>query len=163
MGPGELPPLPSARPMNGHGRQAPNWQLGVTGMLAVALLLVGIVEPASAHALGHPFRLPVPSWLYVAGAAIAVAASFVISGVALRVSPDVPRYPRLAIPKLPAQVLSGLLAAVGLVWWYGAVVAGLFVGGQTPIPVILLWIFIWAGLPIFAALLGNPWPSLSPF
>jgi hypothetical protein len=60
-------------------------------------------------------------------------------------------------------VASGLLAAIGLLWWYGAIVAGLLVGGETPIPVILFWIFIWAGLPIFATLLGNPWPSLSPF
>jgi hypothetical protein len=126
-------------------------------------LAAGSPQSVFAHALGHPFRLPVPAWLYLAGAAIAVTASFVISGIVVRVSPDVPRYPRLAIPQLPAHVISGLLATLGLVWWYGAILAGLLIGGETPIPVILFWIFIWAGLPIFTALAGNPWPSLSPF
>jgi hypothetical protein len=33
--------------------------------------------PVAAHAIGGTFQLPVPLWLYLAGAAIAVAASFV--------------------------------------------------------------------------------------
>jgi hypothetical protein len=133
---------------------------------AAAIVLLPAIcasSPVGAHALGHPFKLPIPGWLYLAGAAIAVAASFVVSTIVVTVSQDIPRYPRLWLPQLPSQVLSGMLAVIGLVWWYGAILAGLVIGGETPLPTIAFWIFTWAGLPIFAALLGNPWPSFSPF
>jgi hypothetical protein len=81
----------------------------------------------------------------------------------VRVSPDVPRYPRLVLPGLPTRMLSWPLALVGLVWWYGAIVTAVVIGGDSPIPGILFWVFIWVGLPILAAIGGNPWPSLSPF
>jgi hypothetical protein len=101
--------------------------------------------------------------MYLAGAGGAVGASFVVSAVVVRVSPAVPRYPRLPLPQLPSQVASGAMALLGMVWWYGAILSAFVIGGISPLPTILFWIFAWAGLPILCVLLGNPWPSLSPF
>jgi hypothetical protein len=67
---------------------------------------------------------------------------------------------------MPASV-SGVARAVlrnlGIAWWYGAIGVGLIVGDISPLPAVLFWIGIWVGLPIAAVVLGNPWPSLSPF
>lgn len=132
-------------------------------IVAAGAVALGLPAPVAAHALGSVYQLPIPSWMYFVGAGTAVAASFVISAVVVRVSTGPPRYPRLRIPRLVALPASWLVAAIGLVWWYGAIIAAFVVGGETPLPAVLFWIFVWAGLPIFSAVVGNPWPSLSPF
>ena len=141
-------------------------RLAAIGLALVASGLLLAVRPAvaTAHALGQVYQLPVPSSLYIGAAATAVAASFVVSAIVMKVSTDVPRYPRLALPRLPSQALSWLLAGIGLAWWYGAILAGILIpGGISAVPAILFWIFIWVGVPIFTVVAGNPWPSLSPF
>ena len=131
--------------------------------LAVAALSLLPGGSVLAHAVGKPFQSPIPLWLQLGGAGLAVAAAFLVSATVVKVGTDAPRYPRLRIPLLPSLVLGWLLAAVGMIWWYGAIVAAFAIGGETPIPAIGLWIFVWAALPIAAELLGNPWPALSPF
>lgn len=138
-------------------------RIGIATLVVVIGLLLLAPAPAGAHALGQVFQLPVPAWLYLAGAAAAVAASFVVSAIAVRVAPEAPHYPRLALPRLPSRALSWVVTAIGFAWWYGAIAAALFIGGETPLPTVLFWIFIWAGVPIACAVFGNPWPSLSPF
>ena len=138
-------------------------RLSLAALAGAAVGLLAVPAPASAHALGQVFQLPIPLWMYLAGAGIAVGASFIVSAVAIKVSPAAPRYPHLALPALPSRALSWLLAAIGFVWWYGAILGALFIGGETPLPTVLFWIFIWAGVPIASAVFGNPWPSLSPF
>lgn len=119
--------------------------------------------PVVAHALGGTFQLPVPLWLYLAGAAIAVAASFVVTALLARETSEQPGYPTRPIPSWLAAAARIGLRLVGLIWWYGAIVVGFVVGDISPLPAVLLWIGIWVGLPIAAVLLGNPWPSMSPF
>jgi hypothetical protein len=130
---------------------------------AGAALALASVRPVAAHAIGQAFTLPVPLALYLAGAALAVAASFVISVVALRPAGPVPRYPTVAVAPGIARAASVLLQILGLGWWVGAIVIGFVVEEISPLPAVLFWIGIWVGLPISAVLLGNPWPSLSPF
>jgi hypothetical protein len=125
-------------------------------------LLLG-PAPAAAHAIGQAFTLPVPLTLYLAGAGLAVAASFVVSVVVVRPATSVPRYPTLSVPDGLARWISVLLQLLGLVWWVGTIVAGYRADPISPLPAILFWIGIWVGLPITAVVLGNPWPSLSPF
>ena len=115
-----------------------------------------------AHAIGGTFQLPVPLWLYLAGAAAAVGASFVVTALMARRASDRP-YPVRPISEALAGAARTLLRVIGLVWWYGAIGVGFLVGDISPLPAVLLWVFIWVGLPIVAALIGNPWPSLSPF
>jgi hypothetical protein len=126
---------------------------------AAALLAPG---PALGHAIGGTFQLPVPLNLYLLGAAAAVAASFVVTALVARRAVE-PRYPTHAVPSGLSAVLRVVLRTIGLVWWYGAIVVGFVVGDITPLPAVLFWIGIWVGFPIVAVLLGNPWPSFSPF
>jgi hypothetical protein len=129
-----------------------------TGLLACAALPGAV----AAHAIGGTFQLPVPLFLYLAGAAIAVAASFVVVVVvARRASPAT--YRLRPVSPTVAAVTRWALRVLGLAWWYGAIAVGLVVGDVSQLPGVLLWIGIWVGLPITAALLGNAWPSLSPF
>ena len=115
-----------------------------------------------AHAIGGTFQLPVPLWLYLAGAAAAVAGSFVVTALMARRASDQPYSVRPASNAL-AGIARTTLRVIGLMWWYGAIGVGFLVGDISPLPAVLLWVFIWVALPIVAAVVGNPWPSLSPF
>ena len=134
---------------------------------AASVLTVGLALPApvAAHALGGTFQLPVPLWLYLVGAAVAVGASFVVtSAVVRRDQPDAPaEYATRPLAVGGSSLARGVLRVLGLAWWYGAIAVGFLVGDISPLPAVLFWIGIWVGLPIIAVLIGNPWPSLSPF
>ena len=136
--------------------------VALAGVGAVALEALSPGE-AAAHALGSSFPLPVPLWLYLAGAAIAVAASFVVAVIFVKPPADPPRYPTRPIRESVARWGGTILKVVGLAWWYGAIATGFVIGGITYLPAVLFWIGIWVAIPMTAALLGNPWPSLSPF
>ena len=131
--------------------------------LAAGLGALGMPWPVAAHAIGGTFQLPVPLWLYLAGAGTAVAASFVVTILTSRTPGSGPSYGTLPVPDGPAGVARLLLRILGVVWWYGAIGVGFVVGDISPLPAVLLWIGIWVGLPIVAVVAGNPWPSLSPF
>jgi hypothetical protein len=145
-------------------RRAWPW-LARTGVATAALAawLAVVPAPASAHAIGQVFILPVPLALYLAGAALAVAASFAVAVVVVRPAEDTPRYPTWPLPTGLAQVVSIGLQVLGVLWWVGTILLGYLADSSSPLPAVLFWIGIWTGLPIIAVLLGNPWPSLSPF
>jgi hypothetical protein len=132
---------------------------------AVLIGLGGALLPgvAAAHAIDSTFQLPVPRWLYLAGAAVAVIASFVVSIVLVRPATANPRYRRWPVPAVLGRVASTGLAILGLAWWFGAIWVAYAVGDITQLPAVLFWVGIWVGLPVAAVLVGNPWPSLSPF
>ena len=138
-------------------------RLIVAGVLGVGALSAVAPPPAVAHALGQVFTLPVPLGLYLAAAAAAVAASFVVAVVLVRPAGLTPSYRFRPLSAGLARRASVLLGVLGLIWWFGAIVAGLLLDPISPLPAVLFWIGIWVGLPIVAVLLGNPWPSLSPF
>lgn len=134
--------------------------------LAAAAVVAGSLaapSPIAAHAIGGTFQLPVPLWLYLAGAATAVAASFVVTTLMTRSAPAGPSYETLPLPAGLAAAARLFLRVLGIAWWYGAIAVGFVVGDISPLPAVLLWIGIWVGLPIVTVLAGNPWPSLSPF
>ena len=135
--------------------------------VAAAAIFIPVVLaapwPVVGHAIGGTFQLPVPLWLYLAGAGTAVAASFVVTALAARTATTGPSYDTLPVPGGLARVARLVLRALGLLWWYGAIAVGFVIGDISPLPAVLLWIGIWVGLPIVAVLAGNPWPSLSPF
>jgi hypothetical protein len=131
--------------------------------MGAAAVLSAIPAPALAHALGSSFPLPVPLWLYLIGAAIAVAASFVVAIVVGKPPGVPPRYPTRRVGDRVARIGGIALRLLGLAWWYGAIVAGFLLGGDSLLPAVLFWIGIWVAIPMTSALLGNPWPSLSPF
>ena len=105
--------------------------------------------PVAAHAIGGTFQLPVPLWLYLAGAGTAVAASFVVTTLTARTPARDPRTARGRCRR-PRRRRAGVLARAGTAWWYGAIAVGSVVGDISPLPAVLLWICIWVGLPIVA-------------
>ncbi|HYI67516.1 MAG TPA: hypothetical protein VEW95_11370, partial [Candidatus Limnocylindrales bacterium] len=131
--------------------------------VAAGLGFLATPLPVAAHAIGGTFQLPVPLWLYLAGAGTAVAASFVVTTLMTRSATALRSYPTLPVRAGVAQAVRLVLRLLGVVWWYAAIVVGFLVGDISPLPSVLLWIGIWVGLPIVAVLTGNPWPSLSPF
>jgi hypothetical protein len=141
--------------------RSPRTRIAAAAWAATAILLFPGV--AAAHAIGSSFQLPVPRWLYLAGAALVVAASFVVSIFLVRPASANPTYRRRQVPQLVARALSGALAVLGLVWWFGAIWVAYAVGDITQLPAVLFWVGIWVGLPIVALIVGNAWPSLSPF
>ncbi len=132
-------------------------------LLGAGALLAFLAQPAAAHALGGVFSLPVPLGLYQAAAGAAVAASFVVAVLVVRPAGPVAGYPSWPLGVGLARSASVLLQVVGLAWWFGTIALGLVVDPISPLPAVLFWIGIWVGLPISAVLLGNAWPSLSPF
>jgi hypothetical protein len=135
--------------------------------LRLAIIAAGLAAltpwPVAAHAIGGTFQLPVPLWLYLAGAGTAVAASFVVTTLTARTAPAGPSYTTVPVPGGLAGAARLFLRLVGVAWWYGAIAVGFVIGDISPLPAVLLWIFIWVGLPIVAVIAGNPWRSLSPF
>jgi len=135
----------------------------VTAAVIALLVFLAAPPPVTAHAIGGTFQLPVPLWLYLAGAAVAVAASFLVRTRTNRAARTHPAYATRPVPASIARAMRLALRLLGLAWWYGAIIVGFVVGDISPLPAVLLWIGIWVGLPIVAVLVGNPWPSLSPF
>ncbi len=139
-----------------------NRRARAVGAGLTALVMASSAGPAAAHAIGGTFQLPVPLWLYLAGAGAAVAASFGVLAAVTRGSHRTGTYPTRAIPDAVVRAGSAVLRVIGLAWWYGAIAVGFLVGDISPLPALLFWVGIWVGLPIIAVLLGNPWPSLNP-
>jgi hypothetical protein len=130
--------------------------------LATAAIALGVPLPAVAHAIGGTFQLPVPLPIYLMAAAVVVAASFAVTAVVLRPAQAAASYPNRPVDPGVARVASGILAMLGLIWWTWALWAAFAVEGSS-VPGVLFWIVLWVGLPIVSALIGNPWPSFSPF
>src|SRR5947207_9743698 len=107
----------AARRMRRAFRRAPRGLaiVGATAAAFLGLLPTGLVL---GHAVGKPFQSPIPLWMQLGAAGLAVAASFAVSVAIVKVGADPPRYPRLRIPLLPSLAVRWLLAAVGLLGWY---------------------------------------------
>jgi hypothetical protein len=137
-----------------------------TGVAAAALALLGSVTApriVAAHALGQTFQLPIPGWIYLASAGVAVAASFVVATAVARPPGSVAVYPVRPVGLSTARAGGLVLRVIGIAWWLWALWGAFALGGETALPAVLFWILLWVGVPITAILLGNPWPSLSPF
>ncbi|MFQ5899843.1 MAG: hypothetical protein ACE5JN_16580, partial [Candidatus Methylomirabilia bacterium] len=140
-------------------------------VLAAVCLFLGNASTASAHGFGQRYDLPVPLWLYVSGAAVAVAFSFVVIGIFVRGSPGVRAYPRLNLLQF---AVGRLLAHPLLLFTLKLLSAGLFVlviltgliGDQHPLRNLaptLVWVIWWVGLAYVSALLGNLWALINPW
>jgi len=121
---------------------------------------------ACAHAFGQRYDLPAPLGYFVAGAAAAVALSFVVAAAFMRRAPRADRDPRFILPlgpllpalKLPLQFLSVVLLCA-------VVVAG-FIGNRNPemnLAPILVWIVWWVGVAFLVVCIGNVWAALDPW
>lgn len=152
--------------MIGVSRRA---RLAAAIMAAPAAILAA--GPASAHAFGERYDLPVPLWLYFSAAAAVVLLSFVVVALverrpaAAREPARIVRSPRglggwLTHPWLIAALE---LVAVGL--FALVILAGLF-GNPHPgrnVAPTFVWILWWVGFALISAFLGDLWVVVNPW
>jgi len=140
-------------------------------LLIASLAALPTAAPARAHAFGARYDLPLPLDLYLAGAAGAVALSFVIMALVFRSRPtrarrqgiDMLRLRPMAALLHPAVVTLLQTISVGL--FLLILAAGLF-GNQDPLKNIaptFVWVIWWVGLAYVASLAGNIWPAINPW
>lgn len=138
-------------------------RLAIAIPFAASLILLA-PTPAFAHASDRGHVLLLPTGYYVAGGALAVAASFLV--LALLPS-DFPA--RFWWRRLPLFAFgNGARAIVSLISFAGfaiLIAAGLF-GSRDPLsnPLPLaIWTLLWVGLVLLQGLLGNLWSWLNPW
>src|SRR5262245_58553323 len=141
--------------------------------LSSVLCLAGLLGwgPAVwAHGFGQRYDLPVPLWLYVAGAAATVVLSFVVVGTWMRRVSHLHTYPRVNLLQfrlarlLAHAVVLTIVRLVSVGLFLLLILAGLF-GTPNPtrnIAPTLLWVIWWVGLAYLSALLGNLWAIINP-
>jgi hypothetical protein len=142
----------------------------VAALIGAAAWVAATASPAAAHGLGGRLDLPVPIWLFVYGAAIAVIVSF----VALAVLWKEPRLeeggwgrplPGALQRILTSPVVERIVRAISLALFlvvFVAAAAGADATGQNLAPVFV-FIWFWVGLAFIHALFGNWWATLSPW
>ena len=127
--------------------------------------------PASAHGFGQRYELPLPLALYLFGAAVVVALSFVVFGLFVRRGSAPRIYAQIdlfdnpigRVAGHPAFISTLRLAVLGL--FVVTILAGLF-GDHNPyrnIAPTLVWIIWWVGLAYMAAFAGDIWALVNPW
>jgi len=133
--------------------------LGVPATAAVALALP---SAALGHSLTERYQAPLPLIVYIIGAALAVAMSFVF--VMLRNSRAEATEAVEAAPRPVPKWLSGLLMALGIVAWVWIVAQTLSGGaGDGDVASLFLWVYGWVGVALICALIGPAWAWIDPF
>lgn len=142
--------------------------VAMTGAFA---LVTGAAAPALAHGFGQRYDLPVPLWLWVTGAAAAVALSFVVIGLFVHGTPGLHGYPRLNIlqwklGRLLAHKAAHHIVKLVFVGLLLLIVAAGVAGNQNPtrnLAPTAVWVLWWVGFAYVSALLGNLWMAVNPW
>ncbi|HJU24054.1 MAG TPA: hypothetical protein VJ891_16235 [Casimicrobiaceae bacterium] len=124
---------------------------------------------ANAHGFGQRYDLPLPLSLYVGGAALAVALSFVVVGAFVTHAPA-HDHARVQLPGPLGRLIASpnvahAAAAIALALFVVTVVAG-FIGNADPyrnIAPTIVWIIGWVGLAFVSAFVGNVWSVINPW
>jgi len=135
------------------------------GGIAALLGLYGFPETVAAHQLNERYEAPLPLIAYVAGAALAVAMSFVFVMVRKPASADVSAAGTrpAAVRHVPGWLRYGL-QALGLIAWIWIVAQAYFGGsGDGDVASLFLWVYGWVGVALVSGLLGPVWAWLNPF
>ena len=124
-----------------------------------------------AHGFGERYDLPVPLFLYISGAGMAVVLSFGIIGIFVKRPDHTFDYPRLNLLRWrigrallsPTLVLSIKVISVLLLV---LVVFSGFIGSSVAtknIAPVFVWVIWWVGVAFFSALVGNIWMLINPW
>jgi len=138
--------------------------------LIAALGGVATAGRAWAHGFGARYDLPIPLSLYLSGAGLTVAVTFVMLATFMRSAPASGEYRRINLSRTAGGRLLGapgvLLAcrALAVALFLLVVAAGLF-GTQSPlknIAPVMVWAIWWVGMAYISALLGDWWALVNP-
>ena len=124
-----------------------------------------------AHGFGERYDLPVPLWLYISGAGMAVVLSFGIIGIFVKRTDHTFDYPRLNLLRWrigralvsPAIIVSIKIISVLLLVL--VIISG-FIGNSVPtknIAPVFVWVIWWVGVAFISALVGNVWMLINPW
>ena len=133
----------------------------VTGALGAALVTFAVPAAVAAHTVNATYASRLPLAVYVVGAAVTVALSFVFVIVRdVRAAP-----PDLTSEgHLPPAWIRWPLRVLGLLGWAWIVAQGI-AGGSSDgdVATLFLWVYGWVGLAIICAVIGPAWQFLDPF
>lgn len=142
---------------------------GRRGIAAVLIAILALPTPVAAHAFGARYDLPLPLWLYLTGAGMTVALTFLLLALFARAGTGRARFRGIVIPQL-TQIFSTALGQITLrvlaTLLFALILVAGFFGQQNPIHNLgptLVWVIWWVGLAFFVALIGNIWPALNPW
>ncbi len=143
------------------GSRARTLRLGAS-LAALTGLALAMPSAALAHQLTDRYQAPLPLVVYIGGAALAVAMSFVF--VMMRTSAPGVRETAEAAPWTVPAWLGWLLRFVGFVAWVWIVAQALFGGsGDGDVASLFLWVYGWVGVALVSALVGPAWAWIDPF
>ncbi len=139
---------------------------------AAALAAIAWLIPAMAlaHGFGERYDLPVPLSLYVTGAGLTVALSFVIVAIFVRKTPNATDYPHLnllrfrLIRSLSGSFIVQALRIVAVLVLVLVVLTGTLGVQQSTLNIapVLVWVYWWVGIAFASALIGNVWGLINP-
>ena len=145
------------------------------GLAAIrAAILLGATltaaGPTAAHGLGERYELPVPLGIYLAGAGVAVAWSFLLMAWFMRRGASAGD----RTVEIDGSVVGRVLTHPGLRWTIRLAALAVFallvviglVGPQQPfknLTPIAVWVLWWVGFTFLVSFVGNPWPVLNPW
>jgi hypothetical protein len=141
--------------------------------IPIALLITLVPSTVIAHGFGERYALPVPLWLYLYGASVAVILSFAITALFFsRKESGKKDYPRYNLLKHPwiGQILLNVhicrsLRSISILILVLIISAGLL-GSQRAsdnFAPAFIWIVWWVGLGILVTSLGNIWHLVNPW
>jgi len=153
-------------------RIRPTWpRVKAAAFAAAALVAASGAGPALAHGFGQRYDLPVPLWMWVAGAAAAVICSFVVVSVFITKTAGGGEYPRVNLLRyaaVRALVRPAVLAVVkaGFVGFLLLIFTAGLAGNQNPTRNLVptaVWVLWWVGFAYISALVGNLWMLVNPW
>ena len=145
-------------------------RLALAGFLAGFAIILG-AGPASAHAFGQRYDLPLPLWMFITGGASAVVLSFAVIAIFLRHKPEPGIYPTFNLLNNPAgrfcaQPATLTAVRVLFVLVFLLILLTGFFGVPSPyqnFSVVMVWVIAWVGLAFICSLLGNFWALINPW
>ena len=144
----------------------------VAAAAVVAAVAVLARAPVYSHAFGQRYDLPIPLSYFMAGAAAAVALSFVVIGLFLKSGDGAYGYPRFNLLGMPllGRILSSRmalsLARIASALLLLLVIATTLFGSDNALANFsptFVWIIWWVGMGYISALLGNLWMLINPW
>jgi hypothetical protein len=120
------------------------------------------VAPTAAHEINEQYEAPLPLVAYLAGAALAVAMSFVF--VMLRNAPPATVESTATSEREVPRWLRRSLQAIGLIAWIWISAQTILGGsGEGDVASLFMWVYGWVGVALISSLVGPIWAWLNPF